>query len=366
MKIAFIGQKGIPAIYGGIEDFTEKVSLRLVKRGHQVTVYCRPYYTRLNGDYKGVALKKIRSIKSKHLDAISHTFLSSLDALFEDYDVINYQGTGPSSLSFLPRLKGKTKIVATIHSLDWKRKKWGVIAKTLLRMAEYPSVYYPHKVVTISEGLKKYLEKKYNKEIFKLTPGIDPPNYRAPKRIKKFGLEKEKFILFLGRLVPEKGCHYLLKAYRDLNTDYKLFIAGNGFFSEDYLNKLHQYKSDRILFGGFVEKEVLEELFSNAYLYVLPSEVEGVPQTLLQALSYGRCVLASDIPENKEAMGKWGFNFRNKDIKDLNQRLNFLLNNRELVLKGQNQRSDYVKAKYSWDRTAEDLEKLFIQCVGSN
>jgi len=363
MKIAFIGQKGIPATYGGIEDFTEKVALRLTNRGHLVTVYCRPYYTPVEGEYKGVALKKIRSIKTKHLDAISHTLFSSLDAIFEDYDIINYQGIGPSSLSFLPRLRGKAKVVVTIHSLDWKRKKWSTLAKTLLRMAEYPSIFFPHKVATVSEELKKYLEKRSKREIFKFTPGIDPPNYRKPQRIKKYGLEKEKFVLFLGRLVPEKGCHYLLEAFNDLETDYKLFVAGNGFFSENYLKKLHQYKNEKVLFGGFVEKEVLEELFSNAYLYVLPSEVEGMPQTLLQALSYGRTVLASNIPENREAMGKWGFSFKNKDIKDLRENLSFLLKKKELVLNGQNQRSSYVRSKYSWDRTTDDLEKLFSQCL---
>jgi len=363
MKIAFVGQKGIPATYGGIEDFTEKVAIRLSKKGHQVTVYCRPYYTPIEGEYKGVALKKIKSIKTKHLDAISHTLFSSLDALFQDYDVINYQGVGPSSLSFLPRLKGKAKVVVTIHSLDWKRKKWSSFAKTLLRLAEYPSVFFPHKVATVSEELKKYLEERFKKEIFKFTPGIDPPNFRKPQKIKRFGLEKEKFILFLGRLVPEKGCHYLLEAFKNLDTDYKLFIAGNGFFSEDYLKKLHQYKNERVIFGGFVEKEVLEELFSNTYLYVLPSEIEGVPQTLLQALSYGRCVLASDIPENMEVMRRWGYNFKNKDVKDLGQSLAFLLSSKELVLNGQNQRSSYVRSKYSWDRTAEDLEKLFSQCL---
>lgn len=366
MKIAFIGQKGIPATYGGIEDFTEKVALRLSKKGHQVTVYCRPYYTQIEGEYKGVILKKIKSIKTKHLDAISHTFFSSLDALSEGYDIVNYQGIGPSSLSFLPRLSGKARVVVTIHSLDWKRKKWGPLAKSLLKLAEYPSVFFPHKLATISEELRNYLEINFKREVFKVTPGIDPPNQREPRRIKRFGLEKEKFILYLGRLVPEKGCHYLLEAFKDLDTDYKLFVAGNGFFSEDYLKKLHAYKSEKILFGGFVEKEVLEELFTNAYLYVLPSEVEGVPQALLQALSYDRCVLASDIPENKEAMGKWGFTFKNKDIRDLRENLTFLLSNKEAVQNGENQRSNYVKSKYSWDKTAEDLERLFVQCLEGN
>lgn len=370
-RIAFIGQKGIPATYGGIEDFTEQVSLRLAQKGHDVTVYCRPHYTSFNeSTYKGVSLKKIRSIKTKHLDALSHTFFCSLNSLWNDFDVVCYQALGPSSLCFIPRFFGKIKVgkrppirvVSIIHSLDWKREKWGPLAKLLIRTAEYPSVLFPHKVAVVSQGLKSYFEDKFNVSVEKITPGIKPAKFREPNRIRQFGLEKDKYVLFLGRLVPEKGCHYLVQAFKNLDTDFKLFIGGDGYFADDYLNELHQERSDKIIFGGYVDEELKEELFSCAYLFVLPSEVEGLPQTVLEALSYGKCVLTSDIPENKEASGPWGTTFKNKDVEDLKEKLKLLLARKDLVNSLNEERIKYIQRNYSWDKTADDLEKIFMDC----
>jgi glycosyltransferase involved in cell wall biosynthesis len=364
LRIAFIGQKGIPATYGGIEDFTEQVSLRLAQKGHAVSVYCRPHYTSFNElSYNGVSLKKIRSVKTKHLDALSHTFFCSLDSLWNNFDLICYQALGPSSLCFIPRFFGKAKVVNIIHSLDWKREKWGPFAKFLIRTAEYPSLLFPNKVAVVSKGLKSYFESKFNVKVEKITPGIKPAKFREPYRIKEFGLKKDKYILFLGRLVPEKGCHYLLQAFKNLNTDFKLFIGGDGYFADDYLNRLYQKKSDKIIFGGYVDEELKEELFSCAYLFVLPSEVEGLPQTVLEALSYGKCVLTSDIPENKEASGPWGITFKNKNVQDLEEKLKFLLARKDLVNSQNKQRIEYIERNYSWDKTTEDLEKIFMDCI---
>lgn len=369
LRIAFIGQKGIPAKYGGIENFTEEVSLRLARKGHQVTVYCRPHYTSWEGPYQGITLKKIKSIKTKHLDAISHTFLCSLNALWNNFDIVCYQALGPSSLCFVPRFLGKAKILNIIHSLDWKREKWGRFARLLIRTAEYPSIFFPHKVAVVSQNLKSYFEDKFNVGVEKITPGIKPAKFRKPDRIKKFGLEKDKYILFLGRLVPEKGCHYLVKAFKSLETEFKLFIGGDGYFSEDYLNRLHREKSagsigsDRILFGGYIDEELKEELFSCTYLFVLPSEVEGLPHTVLEALSYGKCVLTSDIPENKEASGPWGITFKNKDVEDLKEKLKLLLARKDLVNSKNKERIEYIERNYSWDKTTDDLDKIFMDCV---
>lgn len=378
MRIAFIGQKGIPATYGGIENFVENISLRLAKKGHKVVVFCRPHYTSVDGLYKGVLLKRIKSIKSKHLDALSHTFLSTLSSLNTKFDIICYQALGPSSLCFMPRLSGSAKVVTIIHSLDWKRKKWGRIAQTALKLAEYPSVMFPHKVVVVSEELKEYLEKKTKKRVERITPGIEVALLRPPERIKKFGLEKEKFILFLGRLVPEKGCHFLVEAFSNLSLDaytkkdFKLFIAGDGCFSDDYIKKLHEYKKSfsdngkKIIFGGYVDQQLKEELFSNAYLFVLPSEIEGIPQTILEALSYGKCVLASDIPENKNVVKELGYTFKNKNPKDLKEKLEYLLSDEKLVNSKNKERVNYIKSNFSWDKTTDDLENLFLDCLSFN
>jgi glycosyltransferase involved in cell wall biosynthesis len=369
LRIAFIGQKGIPATYGGIENFTEEVSLRLAQKGHQVTVYCRPHYTSLEGTYRGVTLKKVRSIKTKHLDALSHTFLSSLNSVWNNFDVVCYQALGPSSICFIPRflarilcLERKAKVVSLIHCLDWKRGKWGKLAKALIRTAEYPSVFFPHKVAVVSQNLKSYFGDRFKVTAEKITPGIKPAKFRGQKRIKEFGLEKDKYVLFLGRLVPEKGCHYLVEAFKNLDTEFKLFIGGDGLFSDEYVSRLHREKTDKIILGGYVDEELKEELFSCAYLFVLPSEVEGLPHTVLEALSYGKCVLTSDIPENKEASGPWGITFKNKNVEDLREKLKLLLERKELVNSKNKERMEYIERNYSWDNTTDDLEKIFWEC----
>jgi len=363
MRIAFIGQKGIPATYGGIEDYIEKIATRLVQKGHEVTVFCRPHYTSTNGLYKGVRLKKICSIPTKHLDAVSHTLLCSIDSLSGKFDLINYQGLGPSTLCFIPKLSRKTKVVATIHSLDWQREKWNRWAKLMLKLAEFPSVHFPDQVAVVSESLKDHLEGKFKREVVKVPTGVDPPVFRKPDKIKRFGLTANNFILFLNRLVPEKGCHFLIQAFRELKTDKKLFIAGDGKFSEDYRIDLQRWKSEKIIFGGYVEEDVLEELYSNCYLFVLPSVVEGISQAALHALSYGKAVLASDIKENTDAVGNFGFSFKNKDVRDLREKLRFLLGNRDLIEGEKEKRSDYIQANFSWDRSAEFLENLFFNCL---
>ncbi len=363
MKIALIGQKGIPATYGGIENYVQEISTRLVRRGHQVLVYCRPYYTHMDGDYKGVVLKKIGSIKTKHLDAFSHTFLSSLHSLGCDFDIVNYQALGPSSLSFIPRMFGNARVVVTIHSLDWKREKWSDAAKLALRLAEYPSIHCPHKITAVSDRLKTYFENRFKKEVVTIPTGVEAPGFRKPDKIRKYGLEEGNYILFLGRLVPEKGCHYLIEAFEQLDTRMKLFIAGREFFSDEYVKRLTAHQGEKVIFGDYVEKDVLEELFSNAYLYVLPSEVEGKSQTLVEALSYGRATLVSDIPENLEVIGKWGYSFESKNTGDLKAKLQYLLANKDLVWKDQEKRKTYAQSNFSWDKAVETLERVYLGCL---
>jgi glycosyltransferase involved in cell wall biosynthesis len=363
MRIAFIGQKGIPATYGGVEDFTEEVAVRLAERGHPVTVYCRPYYSSSSESYRKVNLKRVKSIATKHLDAISHTFLCSINSLGKSFDIIVYQALGPASLCFIPRLWGGARVVTIIHALDWQREKWSKAAKLLLKAAESPAIESPHKVIVVSEALKSYFEGKFAKKIEKITPGVEPPVFREPDGIKQFGLEKERYILFLGRLVPEKGCHYLISAFEGIKTDMKLFIAGDGFFSEDYVQRLHSRSCPKIIFGGYVSEKIKQELLSNAYLYVLPSELEGLPQSVIEALSYGRCVLVSDIRANLETCGRWGHSFKNKDVEDLKRELVELINDKDLVKSEEKQRKEYVTKNFSWDKTVDELERIFRECL---
>jgi glycosyltransferase involved in cell wall biosynthesis len=356
MRIGMLGLKGIP-FAAGIENFTEQIGWRLAARGHEVTVYVRPYVD-VGSSYRGMPIRRLPSINTKHLDAISHTFLASLDVLFRDLDVVHYHALGPSVFSLLPRLRG-VKTVVHVHGLDWQREKWSPFASRCLRSAEYTAVYFPHRTIAISTGLKGYLEHKYRRPVDYVPTGVERYEYREPREITKWGLGKEDYILFLSRLVPEKGCHYLIEAYERLSTNKRLVIAGPSTGAEAYAAGLRGSQNPNILFTGGVTGRLLEELFSNAYTFVLPSEVEGLPHALLQALSHGRCVLASDIEGNLEALGGCGLTFRSRDQNDLREKLQYLLDNPDFVQGCAAGAQARVREVYSWETVVDNLEAIY-------
>jgi len=363
MNIAFIGQKGIPASWGGVEDFVEQVSVRLAQRGHEVSVYCRPYYTQVEGEHQGVRLIRLSSVRTKHLDALTHTIFVSLHSLFQDFDVIHYQALGPSAFSFIPKVFGRAKVVATIHSLDWRRDKWGPIAKQIFRMGEKPALLFPDRLTVVSSGLKEYVWTKYHRPAERIFTGISIPTLRTPQRILSYGLESNRYLLFLGRLVQEKGCHFLCQAFQGLASNLKLFVAGDGQFASEYVSSLKKSASDKIIFGGQVDYELKEELLSNCLALVLPSTVEGFPKTILEAFSFGKPVLASDIPENKEALGPFQLTFQSADVNDLSRALQNLLQTEPSPNGLPKKRMEYVQKNFSWDKTVDDLEKIYASVL---
>jgi glycosyltransferase involved in cell wall biosynthesis len=362
MKIAMLGLKGL-SYPGGIENFTEQVAWRLVERGHQVTVYVRPHVgDDENGNHRGVRIRKLPSLNTKHLDTVTHTFLATLDALRSDVDLLHFHALGPAVFSFIPRLRG-IKTVVQVHGLDWQREKWGNAAKTFLRCGEYTAAHFPHRTVVISRALKQYFERRYGRRCDYVPNGVDSYQQRDPEGIKKWGLKEGNYILFLGRLVPEKGCHYLLKAFQQIEGPMKLVIAGDSSHSDAYVARLKQNGDARVIFTGFARGDLLEELFSNAYCYVLPSDVEGLPHTLLQALSFGKCVLASDIPANVEALGDCGMTFKSGDIADLKNKILFFLNHPEFTRAQKEKSQTRVREHYAWNEVVNRLERVYIECL---
>lgn len=365
MKIAMIGQKGIPSRTGGIEIHVEEISKRLAKKDCKINVYCRRgYCSNITDCYEGVDLKFSPYIHSKHLDAITHTFTSTIKALFSGCDIFHYHALGPATLSFIPRLFGK-KVVCTVHGLDWQRGKWGGLASKYLKFGEYATAKFSHKTINVSDNLVKYYSEKYGIDTVYIPNGVEMHERVEPEIIKSsYGLEKDSYILFLARLVPEKGAHYLIEAYKRLRTEKKLVIAGGSSHSTQYEKSLHSLGEDNpnIIFTGFVSGKLLEELYSNAYLYVLPSDVEGLPISLLEAMSYGNCCLTSDIPENQAVVKDMGFTFRKGDIDDLYHNLERLLNHQEAICKIKENAQRYVCKKYNWEdithRTYEVYKSL--------
>lgn len=360
MRIAYIGLKGLPLGYG-IEKYTEELGERLVTKGHHVTAYTMRSYGSQDGFHNGIRVITLPSINRRSMQKMSITLLSSLHYLQHDeYDIVHYHAIGPSLLSFLPRLK-RCKVVVQAHGLEWKRAKWGFLGKTFFRFSEFSAARFPDVLTVVSQTQKRYFHEKYGTESIYIPPGVNPPRIQKPDLIKTLGLEGNDYILFAARLVKEKGCHYLIQAFNGMNTNLKLVVAGDAEHEEKYKSWLKDLANgnQNIIFPGFVTGKLKDELFSNAYLFVTPSEIEGLSTSLLEAISYGNCCLVSDIPENLEAVDKYGYSFTNQNAEDLREKLEDLLQNSQKVHALKEAARNHVLKNFSWDSIADKFEVLY-------
>jgi glycosyltransferase involved in cell wall biosynthesis len=359
MKIAFIAIKSMP-YGGGIEKSTEEVGSILAKRGHEVLVYCGSLYGKSARLYRGMKIRKIGALRAKSLQKVSLSLFATLHLLAKENPDIAHFHTVGSYFSLLPRLKG-IKTVAQIHSREWKKGKWNALVKMFLRLSDYPSCKFPNEVIAVSQVLKKYYEEKYCIKVSYIPNGVDTPRQRQTELIKEMGLYRDSYILYMGRISREKGVHLLIDAYNQLKPDKALVLAGDFADDKKYENLVRQQASSNtsIYLLGFVKGQLQEELFSNAYLYVLPSEIEGLPISLLEAMSYGNSCLVSDIPENLEALNGHGYTFRNRDSRDLKEVLSLLLGRKDLVEAKKDGARRHVMENYSWDRIVDRYEELY-------
>lgn len=373
MKIAFIGQKGIPTTQGGVERHVEELATRLVRNGHEVLVYTRPTYVSKNlKKHKGVELISLPSIFTKHLDAISHTFVSCLNVRKQKVDVIHFHSIGPSLLIWFAKfLNPKVPVIATFHSQCYRHKKWGIIARTALRAGERVCCVASDELVVVSRNLKNRVFKKY-KRASKYIPNGVPKYKQVPFfRAKKWGIEKKgDYILYVGRLMESKGVHFLIKAFNELKTDKRLVIVGDEVHTTGYRNYLEKLAkgNPNIIFTGNLKGDSIElaELFSNAYLFVHPSEIEGLSIALLESMSYGVATLVSDIPENMEVIQDVGFSFESGNIKDLKAKLEHLLNNPTKVERVASLAKKRAEKHYSWEAVSNAITDLYVDLNKEN
>ncbi len=338
VKIVFVGQKGIPATFGGVEYHVDELSRSLVSAGSEVLVYVRSWYTRPGIQAAGgVRLCHVPTLRTKHLDASVHSLLCSLHALLQNADIIHYHGIGPALFSVIPRLFGK-RVVATVHRLDWQTEKWGACARALLRVGEWVSVRVPDRTIVVSEDLRRYFRARYGKETDHIPHGIRLPQARPPNIIReRHGLQGRDYVLFMGRLVPEKRVDWLIRSFRELTlgdsrfSGIRLVIAGGSSSTDKYVETLGALSGDctDLVYTGYVTGAEKEELLSNALALALPSYLEGFPIVLLEAKSYGICCLVSDIPPHREAIrsGIDGVLFDARHRSDLTRKLKWLLSN---------------------------------------
>ena len=344
LNIVMFGHKRIPSREGGIEIVVKELSTRMVNMGYDVTCYNRDghhvagvqYDSVLSDSYKGVKLQKVWTINYKGLAAITSSFAAAWKASISNCNVVHIHAEGPAAMSWLPKLRHK-KVIVTIHGLDWAREKWGSLATHYIKFGEKMAVKYADEIIVLSHEIQKYFKNVYGRETVVLSNGVSRPKIRDANEIRKlWNLEKDSYVLFLGRIVPEKGLRYLIEAWKGIKTDRKLVIA-----------------------GGSSDTDILEELYSNAYIYCLPSDIEGMPLSLLEAMSYGNCCLVSSIPECVEVVEDKAVVFKKSNVIDLREKLQELLEDKERVIKYKRNAADFICKKYTWDDVVRKTVEIY-------
>ena len=364
MKVAMVGHKVVPSRRGGIENVLTTLCPLLVKLGIDVTCYNRSsdkveseyVGTVENKKYKGVTLKKAPTVNARGAAAMLASYTAAMRTAFGRYDIVHFHAEGPCAAMWIPKLFGK-KCVATVHGLDWQREKWGRgFASKYIKSGEKTLAKYADEIIVLSESAYGYFKDTYNRETKIIPNGIEKPNKRPADEItRRYGLRKDEYICIISRLTAEKGVHYLIDAYNKIDTDKKLVIAGDTSDTDDYVAMIKKKAENNpnILFTGFISGSVLEEMYSNAYAVCLPSDIEGMSLSLLEALAYNNALICSDIPENTAVAEDKAIYFKKSDVDDLALKLERVCNDISVVNELRKNAAEFILAKYNWNDVAE-------------
>jgi glycosyltransferase involved in cell wall biosynthesis len=362
LRIAMVGHKGLPALHGGIERHVDEIARRLVQRGHQVDVFNRPYHPERGRDYAGIRLRRRPSLPSKHLDAATHTLLCIGEcAVSRRYDLVHVHGIGPGIFTGLATAFVPT--VFTFHAQDYRQRKWGRLARWSLRHGESVAVRRADAVITVSQLLQRYVRETYGREADYIPNGATPGSERGTEALGRWDLSPDRYVLFVGRLIPDRGLLTLLEAWSRLGETRTLVIAGDVQHDRDYVDTLRRHADARVRFVGFQSGTALSQLYAHASLCVHPSEVEGLPIAVLEAMGAGRAVLVSDIPENLEAIGNAGATFPVRDTAALAGALQHLLGDPAERARLGGAARTRIASVFDWDGIARATEAVYTRVV---
>lgn len=365
LNIAMLGHKHMLSREGGIEIVVKEISTRLAARGHHVVCYDRSTHHVSGGEieqvseYEGVKIVPVWTVEKKGLAAMTSSFSAAIRAANSSADAVHIHAEGPAAMSFLPKLWHK-RVIVTIHGLDWQRAKWGGFATKYIKFGEKQAVKRADEIIVLSRGVQEYFEREYGRKTVFIPNGVSRPEIVPAQMItEKWGLEKDNYVLFLGRIVPEKGLRYLVEAWKGVSTDKKLVIVGGSSDTEAFMNELRGMAGENVIFTGFQQGRVLEELYSNAYIYCLPSDLEGMPLSLLEAMSYSNCCVVSDIPECAEVVGDKAVVFPRSSTEALRRVLQELLDDEARVDEYKKTAAEFICEKYNWDDVVDRTLELY-------
>lgn len=376
MKVAMIGHKVVPSRRGGIENVLTSLCPLLAEKGVDVTCYNRSsdsveneyIGTVVDKKYRNVTLKNAWTLNAKGLSAMIASFTAAISATFSRYNILHFHAEGPCAAMWIPKMFGK-RCVATVHGLDWQREKWGhSFASKYIKFGERVMVKCADEIIVLSESARDYFKETYNRETVLIHNGIEKPiKKEADKITELYGLSKGEYICMVSRLTAEKGVHYLIDAYNGIKTDKKLVIAGDTSDTDEYVKLLKEKaaRNPNIIFTGFISGDILKEIYSNAYLVTLPSDIEGMSLSLLEALAYGNAVLCSDIPENTLVTEDKAMHFKKSDIEDLANKLQLMCDDENTVNNLKNGADEFILSKYNWNDVATATHNLYKKVLGN-
>jgi glycosyltransferase involved in cell wall biosynthesis len=372
LRIAMIGQRGVPATFGGIEHHVEEVGARLAARGHEVTVFCRRNYgAGRRSMHRGMRLRPLPTIGTKHLDAIVHSGVSTVAALPGAPDIIHYHAIGQGLVAPISRLFSSAKVVLTVHGPDAQQAKWSRAARAVLRVADWMSVHVPDETIVVAEALAQHYMRRYECATTLISNGVNELRPRPANEItRRYGLVPGRYFLFVGRLVPDKAADTLIRAFSRLTGDFRLVIVGGSSFTDGYVRSVRELAAadPRVDLTGYLYGGVLEELYTNAAAFVQPSLLEGLPLTVLEAASYGTPIIASDIPAHREILHDNGAGrrlFLPGDERQLASVMHMVATHLTGERQGAAKLRDRVLAAHDWDDVTDEIEKVYLRLVRS-
>lgn len=365
MKLAILGTRGIPANYGGFETFAEELATRLVRRGHDVSVYCRPHYvSRALQSYQGVRLVTLPTIRHKYLDTIVHTALSSLHTIGRGYDLVLMCNAANALFCVPPRLTG-VKVALNVDGIERKRAKWNAAGRGWYLVSERLATWFPHEIVTDALVIEKYYAEQYRARSVFIPYGCHIGRDAGIETLTRFGLEPDGYVLYVSRLEPENNAHAVIAAYERTQLDQKLVVVGDAPYAREYIRSLRDAAGPRVVFTGGVYGQGYRELQTHALAYVHATEVGGTHPALVESMGFGNCVLVNDVPENREVVGDAGLFFTARDPESLAALLTRIAGDRPLVDDYRHRAQARARDRFSWEHVTDEYEALFARLHGA-